>query len=308
MALQVVFGAGQVGAELARTLAARGERVRVVRRTDRPVGAGVEVVAADARDPDVVLRLTEGASTIFHCMNPSAYTAAAWERELPAMGEALIGAAVRHGSRLVVLDNLYAYGPTDAARTEDSPMAPTGPKGRVRAAWDERLRRAAREQGLRFVVGRAGDFFGPGTEANSLLSAQNLRGLREGRRVLLVGAPGAEHALSYLPDVVAGLAQLGAAGADVEGSVFHLPIVQVAPGRLVQDLGAAWGVRARLIVLPAWAVRALAPVVSLFRELRETLYQWDRPFLASDARFRARFPGVASGYDDVVAGLAATLR
>ena len=54
MELHVVFGAGQVGSGLARRLVDAGVRVRVVRRSDKPVGPGIEVVAADARDPAAV--------------------------------------------------------------------------------------------------------------------------------------------------------------------------------------------------------------------------------------------------------------
>lgn len=303
--VQVVFGAGQVGSALARRLAAEGHRVRVVRRRAEPVGEGIEVRAGDARDRAFAIAATEGAAVVYHCMNPSAYTGAAWEEEFPAQGEAVIAAAVRHGARLVALDNLYAYGPVDGPCTPDTPLAATGPKGRVRAAWDARLRAAAREQGLRFVLGRAGDFFGPGAGEHALFSPRMVEGLRAGRAPWLVGDAAAPHAFSYVPDVVAALAALGAAGSDVEGRVFHLPVVEVAPGELVARLADAVGHPARARALPAWAVRALAPVVPLFAELRETLYQWDRPFRVDDAPFRDRFPGLATPLDACVAGTAA---
>ncbi|MFN7146961.1 MAG: NAD(P)H-binding protein, partial [Myxococcota bacterium] len=108
----VVFGAGQIGSGLARKLSMAGHRVRVVRRSDRPV-AGVEVVPGDARDAAFVRRVSEGADVLFHCMNPSAYTAAAWEAELPPLGDALIAAAPAPGAKLVCLDNLYGSGVVD---------------------------------------------------------------------------------------------------------------------------------------------------------------------------------------------------
>ena len=78
MAYVVVFGAGQVGAGLAARLAEAGHRVRVVRRSPAVVAEGVEVVAGDARDAGFVRQVTEGADTIFHCMNPATYAAATW--------------------------------------------------------------------------------------------------------------------------------------------------------------------------------------------------------------------------------------
>jgi saccharopine dehydrogenase-like NADP-dependent oxidoreductase len=95
----VVFGAGQVGSSLARLLASRGHRVRVVRRSDAPVGPGIEVLAGDARDPAFVLEATRGAHAVYHCINPSAYTKAAWSAEFPAFGAALIDAAIANDAR-----------------------------------------------------------------------------------------------------------------------------------------------------------------------------------------------------------------
>ena len=301
MSLHVVFGAGQIGAALARSLAAAGHSVRVVRRSERPVGPGIEVMAGDAMDPAFATRACQDARVIYHCMNPSAYEAAAWQDEFPRQGRALIQAALSSGALLVCLDNLYGYGIAER-RTEDSPMAATGPKGKVRVEWDATLRGTP---GLRFAVGRAGDFFGPGTGDQSLFSPRTVASIRQGGTAWLVGDVQAVHAFRYVPDVVAGLKALGEA--EVEG-VFHLPVVEVAPAELVAKLGAAAGARARARALPGWAVSALAPFVPLMRELKETLYQWDRPFRVDDARFRARFPGFATSLDEAVRATVAAVQ
>ena len=302
-ALHVVFGAGQIGAGLARTLRARGLRVRVVRRSAKAVGDGLEVVAGDARDAEFARTATDGAAVVYHCMNPSAYSARAWEREFPLLGEALIASALAHGARLVCLDNLYGYGPTDAPRTESTPPRATGRKGLVRVRWQERLE-TARADGLRYVSLRPGDFFGPGTE-QALVSGDVVRALASGKRPLTIGRSDVPHAFSYVPDVVAALAALGTASDDVEGQSFHAPVLEVTTAELFGLLGEALGVRARPRVVGPHGVALLAPFVPALRELRETLYQWDRPFLVSDARFRARFPGLGTSLADAVRDTAA---
>ncbi len=296
--LHVVFGAGQIGASLARLLHSRGDRVRVVRRGDKPVGAGIEVRAGDARDATFAIAATAGASVVYHCMNPSAYTAATWEAEFPAQGEAIIAAALAANARLVVLDNLYGYGPVEGALTEATPLGATGPKGRVRVAWAERLERARREQGLRYVAGRAGDFFGPGAGDQSMLGANTLRGLAAGKSAWLVGDADQPHAFGYVPDVVEGLAAFGTADADIEGRTFHFPAVQATPRALVAALGAAAGKPGSANVLPGWSLGVAGLFMPILRELRETLYQWERPFLVDDSAFRARFPGIGTNLPD----------
>lgn len=300
MSVHVVFGAGQVGSGLVRALVAQGHTVRVVRRSATPV-PGAEGVAGDARDPAFAIEATRGAAVIYHCMNPSAYTGAAWEEEFPRQGEALIAAALAADAKLVCLDNLYGYGITDGRRTEATPMAATGRKGRVRVAWNEKLHGTP---GLRFAVGRAGDFFGPGVGDHSLMSPRSLAGLRTGSAPWLVGDTSAPHAFSFVPDVVAGLAALGTSDAT---GVWHLPVIEVAPAELVARIADALGSSTRARSLPGWAVSTLGHVVPLFGELRETLYQWDRPFLVDDSRFRARFPGLARSLEEAVSLTAADL-
>lgn len=298
--LHVVFGAGQIGSGVARALRSRGFAVRVVRRHAAPVGDGVEVVAGDAADADFARKASAGAAVLYHCMNPSSYTARAWQEQIPAMGESLIAAARHQGTRLVVLDNLYGHGVVDGARTEATPMRATGPKGRVRAAWAERLERAAREEGLRYTVGRAGDYFGPGTGDQTFLSLEVVRKLARGKRPILLGDPTARHAFSFAPDVVEALVALGTAGDDVEGQAFILPVVVVSQAELLARLQKALGVTTTGLRVRRRLLQVLSPVVPLFRELLETHYQWDRPFLADDSKIRGRFPGLFSSIDEVI--------
>lgn len=302
--LHVVFGAGQIGAGLARRLHSRGLRVRVVRRGDRPVGDGIEVLAGDARDPEFAARACDGAQVVYHCTNPSRYTARVWARELPALGEAVLAAARLAGARLVVLDNLYAYGPHDEPLAEDTPMTPAGKKGEIRRRWHERLRRAIHDDSARVVIGRAGDFFGPGAEG-ALVSEASVRGLVEGKRPLVLGDPESPHGFSFIPDVIAALAALGTADDGVEGRIFHLPVIEIAPAELYEKLGRALGVTVKPRRMTRMAFRLLAPIAPIAREMLETLYQWDRPFRVDDRRFRRRFPQVGSSLDAAIAATAA---
>jgi nucleoside-diphosphate-sugar epimerase len=288
----VVLGAGQVGKGLVAELASRGHEVRVARRSNDVV-PGATVFAGDARDPAFLARVAEGAGLLFHCANPSAYTSDVWEREFPVMGEAAIAAAKATGAKLVCLDNLYSYGEAEL-RTEETPRAATGRKGLVRVRWEQRLRD---EPGLRWVDARAGDFFGPGTDAQSLFSAAAVAGIAAGTRPWLVGDPTATHAFGYVPDVVRGLAALGESD---EVGVWHLPVTQIAPAALVERLAKAAGRSVQPRAVPAWGFRAAAWVVPLFRELSETMYQWDRPFRVDDTKFRTRFPGYATSLDEAV--------
>ncbi len=164
----VVFGTGQVGSALAAHLARAGVAVRAVSR-NRPatLAAGVDWLAADVSDPEAATDAAKGAAVVYQCVN-APYTQ--WPDRFPPLQRGVLTAAERTGALLVVLENLYGYGPT-AGRpmTEDLPLAATGVKGATRAAMTAELLAAAEAGRVRIAIGRASDFFGPGVAKGSVL-------------------------------------------------------------------------------------------------------------------------------------------
>src|SRR5918997_1678706 len=129
----VVVGGGPVGTETARLLVAAGHEVTVVTRSGRrPDVPGVQRVGTDASDADALVRLAEGAETLFNCANPPDYTQ--WARVWPPLSASLLATAQRTGATLVSASSLYGYGPVDAPMTEGDPDRARDPLGRIRAA------------------------------------------------------------------------------------------------------------------------------------------------------------------------------
>jgi len=68
----VVIGSGQLGKAVASVLLARGESVALLNRSGRrPSGLpdNVNVIGADATDPDAVARACDGAQVVFHWLS-----------------------------------------------------------------------------------------------------------------------------------------------------------------------------------------------------------------------------------------------
>ena len=94
--LHVVLGAGQVGPRVAQALVERGHRVRVVRRTSRPLAlAGVEGMSADVGDAEAVARATDGATSVYHCANPLYFE---WPKLLLPMTRGIVEGTRRSGA------------------------------------------------------------------------------------------------------------------------------------------------------------------------------------------------------------------
>lgn len=298
MNLQVVVGAGPAGAATARLLAERGHAVRVITRSGRDPEPGVEHVALDASDPEALTDAVRGARAVYGCAAPPYHR---WADDWPPLAASLHTAAEATGAVLVMLGNLYGYGPVDGPLTEDLPLAATGPKGRVRAAVWERTRELAERGRIMAVEVRASDFFGPGVTDGGHLAARVMPRLLRGKPVTTLGDPDAPHSWSYLPDVARALVEV--AGEErAWGRAWHLPNQPALSIRqMVERLATRAGTGPVAVRGLPPAVLAVATVFSpLLRELREVRYQFDRPFVVDSGAYEAEFALRATPVDEQV--------
>ncbi|WP_431904257.1 NAD-dependent epimerase/dehydratase family protein [Micromonospora carbonacea] len=275
MPLHVIVGAGPVGTATAHLLAAAGERVRVVtRRGAGPEHPAVERVAADAADPDRLAALADGAVALYNCANPAYHR---WATDWPPLAAALLTAAGRAGAVLATVGNLYGYGPVDGPMTEDTPTSAGGTKGQVRnRMWAEAV--AAHRAGrVRVTEVRGSDYLGVGALSVPMML---LPRVLDGRRVVLPVDFDAPHTWTYVDDVARTLVR-AAAVERAWGRAWHVPSPPAVSARelAVRAAALADAPVPRLTRLPYPALWLGGLVNPFVRELRETAYQFDRPFL-----------------------------
>ena len=290
----VVGGTGAIGGAVVKELARRGRRVRGIGRRAVEAPSGVEHRVADVMNREAAIEAISGASVVYQCAAP-AYTK--WAEEFPTLQANVVDAAERAGAKLVVLENLYMYGPQDGPMTEATPMAATGRKGSVRARLSEELVARHRDGRLRVAIGRASDYYGP-RAVNSAVGEQFFAAVASGRTPRWLGRLDRPHALSYLPDIAAGLVTLGERD-EADGQVWHLPASPALTGaEWAERTGRVVGRPVRPSVVSRPMVVALGLFMPLLRELRETLYQWERPWVVDDSKFRTAFGASATDVDD----------
>jgi nucleoside-diphosphate-sugar epimerase len=284
--LHVVFGAGQVGRALAARLVEQGLEVRIVSRHRPALVDAAEWREADVTDAVAATDAAKGAAVVYQCLN-APYTS--WPKHFPPLQRAVLSAAERNGALMVSLENLYAYGPTGGRPiTEDLPLTATSVKGRTRAAMTQELLAAADAGRARIAIGRASDFFGAGV-TESTLGKRVFANALAGKRADFIGDAELPHTYSYIPDVAAGLVTLGT-DERAAGGVWHLPGPETVTTRAVLDLvagevGHPVGIRS----VPKLAVRALALVNPLMRELAEVAYEFEEPFILDTTKYETTF-------------------
>jgi len=279
--IALIIGAtGGIGGESARALLAVGWHVRALHRDPARAAAQfatlgtIEWVRGDALNAADVSAAAVGAQVVLHAANPPGYRN--WRGLALPMLESSIAAAHAAGARLVLPGTVYNYGP-DAFPliSEAAEQRPTTRKGAIRAQMEERLRQAA-GSGLRVLILRAGDFFGPHAQ-NSWFS-QGL--VKPGRRLRSVTYPGRRevgHSWAYLPDLAATLTRLLEREDELDGfEVFHFRGYWFERGVDIAEAArrVAGVPRAPIRSFPWFAIYLLAPFSETFREMLEMRYLW----------------------------------
>jgi nucleoside-diphosphate-sugar epimerase len=197
--------------------------------------------------------------------------------------------AASAGAKLIAMENLYMYGPTDGRPiTEDLPHAPNTRKGRVRARMSEELMEAHKSGRARVAIGRASDFFGP-RALTSAAGEQVFGRAVEGKSAQVAGDPDQPHTYTYVPDIGRGLAILGERE-EALGRAWHLPSPEtLTTRRFVEMIFEEAGKPARVQAAPKILLRAMGLFNPGMREIIEMLYEFEEPFIVDDSDFKRTF-------------------
>ncbi len=272
----VIGATGGIGGEAARQMLARGWRVKALNRTLPKERGRIEWIAGDAMDAQTVAEAARGVDVIVHGANPAYYRN--WRELAIPMLANTIAAAVAEGALIVFPGNVYNYGPDAwSAIREDSPQHPVSRKGAVRVEMEAMLKAAA-SAGARALIVRAPDVFGTPSPSSNFASVIVHAG-KPVTSITEMGKAGVGHAWAYTPDLAAAMVAL----IEKRAELAPFETVNFAGHWLTgAEMTAAIRKAAGNPDLPArrfpwFLVRALAPVVRLFREVAEMRYLWDTP-------------------------------
>ena len=283
---------GSIGAEVAAALLRRGWRVRALHRDPAAVrfsGAwsnAVDWIKGDAMRLNDVVEAAHGTELIVHGANPPNYRN--WRGLAMPMLDNTIAAARSSHARILLPATIYNFG-ADAAPVvkENSPQIPTTRKGRVRVEMELMLQKASL-YGVRSIVVRAGDFFGPGA-GNSWLTRGMVKTRGKVRSVYNPGVPGAGHSWAYLPDLAETMLRLIECESPPSAyEVFHFRGHWFEHGvEMAESVCRVLGIsNERIKPFPWWVINLASPFVNSFNEMREMRYLWQTSLRLDNTKLR----------------------
>lgn len=289
--MQTILGAnGQIAVELARELnRAHTTDLRLVSRRPRPVNDTDETMAADLLDAPQTKKAVEGSEVVYFTAGLPANTTL-WEAQFPSMLRNALDAARAAGAKFAYFDNTYMYPQDDRLQTEETPFAPVGRKGAVRAEMATMVLEEMRRGDIPVLIGRAPEFYGPG-RTQSFTNTLIIDNLVAGKKARVPVRDDRLRTLIWTPDASRALAALGNAP-DAFGTTWHLPVDDDRP-TYREFVAMAVDVLERhtgYSVLPRWVLETVGLFSPQVRELRELLPRYAHDNRFDSTKFHERFP------------------
>lgn len=287
--MHTILGAGgAIATELAFFLNDR--KVRLVSRNPAAVTGNEELVSADLLDATAVENAVGGSSCVY-LVAGLPYKAKVWEKQWPQIVENVISACTKHKAALIFFDNVYAIDPAFIENiTEESPMNPSSRKGMVRQQIVQRIQKAGQENGLKWMIVRAADFYGPAIR-NSLLLETVYKKMKNGKRPQWIGNPRCTHSFTFTPDAASGTALLALAD-DTWNQVWNLPTSsrKLTGEDWIKLFGKELSAPSAYTPVSKGMMKFIGFFSSLMNEFVEMMYQYEKNYFFNSSKFRTRFP------------------
>lgn len=286
----VIGGTGNIGQFVVQELLERGKTVTILERRQKDHPQGASFVICDVKVRQNLIETLTGATHVYLCVGLP-YERKVWKNELPTIIQHCIDACLHHQSKLIYLDNIYMYGPAplEIPFTENSPQQPSSEKGKIRKYCSDMILNAIENLGLKAVIGRAADFYGPGA-SNSYLYIEFLEKLVKGKSPAWLFKKGVPHTYACTTDIANALVKLAEAD-DCLGQVWHLPVGEpVTIEDILTVMNASLNLKKSMSILPRPIRKGLSFVIPVLKEVEEVSFQFDQPYSMSWDKLRTRFP------------------
>lgn len=297
--MQTILGSGgAIGVPLAKELKAYTNHIRLVARNPQQVNGDDELFKADLIIAGDVDKAVAGSDVVYLTAGLK-YDIKVWKKDWPVVMSNVINACLKHNVSLVFLDNVYMYAASEIPHmTEQSRIAPPSKKGQVRTTLHEMIFHAIQDRGLKALIARSADFYGPDVK-NSPLFVTVLEKFQKKQKAFWQVDADKIHSFTYTPDAAKATAILGNTP-DVYGEVWHLPTsAERLTGKdFVEKMAKEMDIEPRYYILSEFMIGLIGLFVPLVKELKEMSYQYDQEYFFDSSKFEKRFSFKPTAYNE----------
>ena len=299
MSKHLIFGTGPLGQAVMRALLKKDDaRILMVNRSGRRDGipTQVEVVASDAYKTENVITLTEDADVVYQCAQPPYHR---WQEDFPPLQTAILNGVKATGAKLIVGENLYAYGEVDGLIHENLPFNAHTRKGKVRAAMTRQLMEAYEKGEVQVAMARGSDFYGIGVK-ESALGERVLGAITKDKTAQATGNIDLPHTQTVIDDFGTAMVILGERD-EANGQAWHVPNPPTRTTReLIECAAQIAGVEAKVGSAGKNMMRFFGMFSPGAREMVEMMYEFEKPFVVDHSKFVKVFGDISTPHEQAL--------
>jgi nucleoside-diphosphate-sugar epimerase len=286
----LVLGAsGGMGYSLVQELVAREIETVAFAKTrtklERLFGANSSVSIFDGNAYEVqdIIKAGQGAEVIFHTVSipyPD------WTEGHPAIMRNVIQAARELQAKVVLIDNIYAYGRGPGRPvTEEDAKHPHTKKGKIRLSI-EQMAKEAHQEGVPTLIAHFPDFYGP--NADNTILGYTLQAMAAGKSAMFVGPQGVQREYIFTPDGAKAAVEL-ALREECYGQNWNIPGYGVISGQEIVSLARKLtGYTGKVRTVTKGMITFLGLFDKMMREMQEMMYLTEEPVVLSGKKYESR--------------------
>ncbi|PLR86640.1 SDR family NAD(P)-dependent oxidoreductase [Bacillus sp. V33-4] len=280
----LVLGAsGGMGYSIAKELSNRGIKVTAFARTKKKLeqlfdnDPNVSVFAGDIFNKEDLRNAAKGVDTIFQSANipyPD------WEKKLMGFMSNIVKTAKDHSAKLVIVDNIYAYGRSSGIKvTEQTAKNPHTKKGKIRLEVENMVK----QSGARALIAHCPDFYGPNAK-NTLLHF-TFQSAVKNKKSMFIGDQSIQREFIYTPDGAKAIVNL-ALSKEAFGQNWNIPGYGVITGKeIVKMIREITGYQRSVATVSKNMIRFLGLFNSTMREVVEMFYLNEEPVVLDGEKY-----------------------
>jgi len=296
--MQTILGAGgDISKLLAKELKNYTSKIRLVSRNPQQVNGDDELFPANLLNAADIRRAVKGSAVVYLTAGLT-YNVSIWQKQWPVIMENVLNACSEEQCKLVFFDNVYLYDKNAISNMrEDSPINPPSKKGKVRAQLIQMIEAAKANKGLKVIIARCADFYGPGAR-NGILNVLVTDNISKGKKANWQSDAGKIHSLTYAPDAAKATAILGNTET-AYNQVWHLPTSsEKLTGKQLIEIAARIANRKPSYMLLSPFILSLLGLFSRqLKELVEMQYQNNQDYFFNSDKFNKTFQFTPTSYE-----------
>lgn len=229
----------------------------------------VTILPGDVFELENLKNAASGVDVIFHAMNIPYQE---WEEKLPILVNNILKASKHTNAKLVLVDNIYAYGRSPGALvTEETVKNPHTKKGKIRF----QLENVIKNSDVPYIIAHFPDFYGPNA-SNTILN-YTFEGVIKNKRAVFVGDLKIQREYIFTPDGAKALVEL-ALMESAYGQNWNIPGSGVITGdEIIAILQEHTGYTKKVGTVTKGMVKFLGLFDKGMREVVEMLYLTEDP-------------------------------